>query len=410
MSPRAKNFNAGSIIFFEGDVADSVYLLKEGKVNLEYTDVTTREKIIDLISTGEFFGVKSGLIKYPREETAKVMDTSVLYEFSATEFESLIIKNHKIILKMLKVFSNHLRNIGKQIQNLVSEKTTSDAADEFFQIGDYYYKSKKYKSAITVYQRYINYYPSGRFAKLSKERLGEAKNALNMYGDEGGPAPILNNGGVEKPVSPQAARQAKQEEADLSGGFSADSGSGDDFGAASDFDDTSDTSGGGGFTDFDSGNDTDFENSSEESSTDLNSFDSPAASSVPSNSGSTDEQKIYYKGVSFMNTGKYLDAFNTLKKVLAMNDENTKILASFEIGKCFFFLEKYSECINHLTKFLSLHPTFDERNEVLFYVGNSYAKTGEKDKADKIYKGILSKTKPNDPVNRKTQRALKELG
>jgi CRP-like cAMP-binding protein len=397
MSPRAKNFNAGSIIFFEGDVADSVYLLKEGKVNLEYTDVTTREKIIDMISTGEFFGVKSGLIKYPREETAKVTETSILYEFSATEFESLIIKNPKIILKMLKVFSNQLRNIGKQIQNLVSEKTTSDAADEFFQIGDYYYKNKKYKSAITVYQRYANYYPNGRFAKLAKERLAEAKNALNMYGEEGGPAPLLNNGsGAAAQSSP---RSVIEEESDLSGGFSAETESEQSFG---------DSDSGNGFTDFDSGSDTSFENFSEDTSGGSNDLDAGSAP-APVGTPSTEEQKVYYKGVSFMNTGKYLDAFNTFKKVLSMNDENTKMLASFEIGKCFFFLEKYTECVNHLTKFMSLHPTFDERNDVLFFIGNSYVKTGEKDKAAKIYNGILAKTKPNDPVNRKTQRALKEL-
>ncbi len=88
MSPRVKNFNAGSIIYFEHDKADCVFLLKEGKVNLVYDDITTKEKIIDSIAPGEFFGVKSGLIKYPREETAQVVTTSVILEFPAAEFET----------------------------------------------------------------------------------------------------------------------------------------------------------------------------------------------------------------------------------------------------------------------------------------------------------------------------------
>ena len=93
MSPRAKSFKAGSIIYFEGDKASDIYLLKQGKVNLIYDDLRLGEKVIDQISMGEFFGVKSGLIHFPREETAKIISDSVVFEFSSQEFEALIMKN-----------------------------------------------------------------------------------------------------------------------------------------------------------------------------------------------------------------------------------------------------------------------------------------------------------------------------
>ena len=96
MSPQMKNFKPGSIIYFEGDKADSVYLLKQGRVNLIYSDIHVREEISDQISAGEFFGVKSGLIYLPGEETAKVTANSIVFEFSAVEFEALVIKNSKI--------------------------------------------------------------------------------------------------------------------------------------------------------------------------------------------------------------------------------------------------------------------------------------------------------------------------
>ena len=45
---------------------------------------------------------------------------------------------------MLKVFSNQLRKIGKQVQNLVTDQISSDNRSDFFNIGEYYLKNKRY--------------------------------------------------------------------------------------------------------------------------------------------------------------------------------------------------------------------------------------------------------------------------
>ena len=191
MAPRMKVFKPGSILYFMGDKSDSVFLLKEGKVTLEYNDIQTGEEQVDFISSGEFFGVKSGLIRFAREETAKVTTNSTIIEFSTADFEALITKNTSIILKMLKVFSNQLRRIGKQVQNLVKYTITSDHSVEFFNIGEYYLKNKKYTQAITVYNRYLECYPDGKKSRTAMDRLSIAKNALDNYGDGGGPNPNL---------------------------------------------------------------------------------------------------------------------------------------------------------------------------------------------------------------------------
>ena len=81
-------------------------------------------RINEQIKTGEFFGVKSSLGKYPREETAMVLSDSTMLVFSVPEFEQVVLKNTRIIMKMLKVFSNQLRRIHQQVQNLIS---TSDS-------------------------------------------------------------------------------------------------------------------------------------------------------------------------------------------------------------------------------------------------------------------------------------------
>ena len=58
MSPKAVQFKANSIIYFQGDLTERIYILKSGKVTLKSTDIETGQEIQDMIQTGEFFGVK----------------------------------------------------------------------------------------------------------------------------------------------------------------------------------------------------------------------------------------------------------------------------------------------------------------------------------------------------------------
>ena len=193
MASRIINYPPNAIIYFNGDKANSVYLVKEGQVTLEYQDIENGSLIKDEINTGEFFGVKSGLIRFPREEDARVSVRSQVIEFSTDEFEQLITKNTNIILKMLKSFSNQLRRTGKQMQKLVTNKSETNPASGLFLIGDYYYKTKKYTKALTVYNRFLTYYGTHPFAEHAKKRIAEVKEAFENFGDGGGPTPNIEN-------------------------------------------------------------------------------------------------------------------------------------------------------------------------------------------------------------------------
>ncbi len=193
MAPRMINYKPDSIVYFNGDKSNSVFLLKQGKIILEYNDIQTGEEIKDVINAGEFFGVKSGLIKYPREEIARVVSVSTVIEFSSSEFEALISKTPPIMLKMLKSFSSQLRRVGKQVQGLVSTNAPTSQSADLFLIGDYYLKNKKYKQAATVYERYLRYYPEENKAKLAKTRIAKAVELEDSYGEGGGPTPNLDS-------------------------------------------------------------------------------------------------------------------------------------------------------------------------------------------------------------------------
>lgn len=177
-----RNYKAGSIIYFMGDVGDNIYILKSGAVSLIHHSIETGEEVRETIQNGEFFGVKSALAKRPREETALVIQNSNTMVLTNEEFEQLIIKNVKIITNFLRVFSNQLRKAGKLVHSFLDHEEIGDNQAEFFKIGEYYLKNHNYKQAHYVYETYLKHYQNGSFAAQAKERLGAVEDALGGKG------------------------------------------------------------------------------------------------------------------------------------------------------------------------------------------------------------------------------------
>jgi TolA-binding protein len=174
--PKSVSYKTNSIVYFKGDINEKIYILNKGRVSLNYNDIETGQEMHELIKTGEFFGVKSAMGKYPREETAVVLQDSTMIAFSVSEFEQIVLKNTRIMIKMLKVFSNQLRRIHKQVRNLLrSGNDINDPETGLFNIGEYYLKARKKKQAIYALRRYLTYYPSGKYASEASSHLEGAE-------------------------------------------------------------------------------------------------------------------------------------------------------------------------------------------------------------------------------------------
>ncbi|HOQ13094.1 MAG TPA: cyclic nucleotide-binding domain-containing protein [Spirochaetota bacterium] len=98
---RTRTYKSGSIIYFEGDKSEYIYILKSGRVFLTYTKVDTGEEVKEEVRQGEFFGVKSALGRYPREETAQTVGETIVVILTLADFERMILRNVNIVRKML---------------------------------------------------------------------------------------------------------------------------------------------------------------------------------------------------------------------------------------------------------------------------------------------------------------------
>ena len=179
--PKPLQYRTGSLIFFQGDPADKVFIVQSGKVNLVYKNIETGEDMHDTVAPGEFFGVKSALGRYPREENAVAVQDSLILVFTVPEFEALAMSNTRIIMKMLKVFSNQMRRVHNQVSSLM-EKEQKDPEAGLFDIGQYYLTNKNFAQAKYVFSRYLTYYPTGSKAQEAAKKLEIAEGSLSKNG------------------------------------------------------------------------------------------------------------------------------------------------------------------------------------------------------------------------------------
>ena len=169
--PRA--YKAGSIVYFEGDKSEYIYILKSGKLLLTYIRPESGEEIKEDIKSGEFFGVKAALGKYPREETAQTLTDVVVLQLKPDDFEHIVMNNVQVVKKMLRVFSNQLRRIGRAVREVLGETSAVNPEAELFKIAEYYFKNASAEPALYAYKKYLEYYPSTQYSSICMQRISD---------------------------------------------------------------------------------------------------------------------------------------------------------------------------------------------------------------------------------------------
>jgi len=190
--PKPVQYSSGSLIYFHGDPAEKIFILQTGKVSLVYQDIETGADVRDPVQPGEFFGVKSALGRYPREENAVALSDTTVMVFTVPEFEAVAMANSRIIMKMLKVFSNQMRRVHRQVSKLMAKEEQSPA-DGLFNVGEFYLKNKRFSHARHVFSCYLTFYPTGKNALQASKNLEIAEGGLSRYGDGRGPNVAFSN-------------------------------------------------------------------------------------------------------------------------------------------------------------------------------------------------------------------------
>jgi TolA-binding protein len=383
-------YKSGSIIYFENDKSEFIYILKSGRVLLTYTKIDTGEEIKEDVRQGEFFGVKSALGKYPREETAQTIGETVVLVLTLADFERLILKNVNVVRKMLRVFSNQLRRIGKTVRTVLGESDSVAPDVELFRIGEHYYKAGDYTKASYAFKRYMEYYPDTDYAKVAMDRIKS-----------------ISSGNVG--MSSSGSKVVDSSDSDFDD-FSMDDSSDDMFSIDSD-----NSAGNPPSDDFTLSSELssemdDFITDSDDSIDDFGdfSFDEPEQEK---SSGMKDR---FDEGVGHFEMDNFNDALEIFREIIddgePAGDYERKFFIDsyFYMGRSFFELKKYKDAMTYLAEIVKKYQDSENFKASLFYIGEIFNAAKQKEKALSYYNRVLNMT-PKDALNSKALDKIKVL-
>lgn len=113
-----KTYKKGEMIFFEGDVSDKLYVINHGKVKVFKYTKDGKEQILYITSDGDFIGDLSLLKKDEFKFNAEALEDVSMCQLTKYDFDSIVMENPEIALKILEVLYERIHKLEDLIQNL----------------------------------------------------------------------------------------------------------------------------------------------------------------------------------------------------------------------------------------------------------------------------------------------------
>lgn len=362
--PKARNYNGGSIVYFQGDTGNDVYVLQKGRVSLISTALESGEEIKEEVKLGEFFGVKSTLGNYPREETAQVYGNTSVIVFSSQEFEQYCLKNTRLIMTMLRVFSKQLRDVHRAVREILKADEARNPAFELLNTGESFYRNGNIDHALYALDKYLSYNPNGRNVSRAQELVQMAKKGLSYPINFPEPAPEddPNAGPGGSNVSNLAEMTADQA---LDDPFA------------------------------------------------LNVSDSgPAAPSQPA---SKSIKQRFDEGHEYLQNQEYEKALDAFLECVGFshlkNDAEQTVFAQahYELGFAQLKAGQLDNASGSFSNYIKKFPTGEHVKESIYQLGVTAEATGNKDRAKTLYHKVATMPPPDD-ITRTARARLEKLG
>jgi len=173
-----EHFPAGSFVMMEGKLSEHFYIIKSGKVQItnQVKIATENSNAQAVLGPGDFFGVISCMSGHTEIETVVALENVSLICVKRANFGILIQKNPSVAMKIIRFFSNQLRDFNNAITNLTFKDNITPTPSHLFNIGKFYMQKKSYNHAVYVFQKFIKHYPYDHNVSNAKQEL-DAMNA-----------------------------------------------------------------------------------------------------------------------------------------------------------------------------------------------------------------------------------------
>jgi CRP/FNR family transcriptional regulator, cyclic AMP receptor protein len=133
---RERSYPRNSVILFEDDPGDALYVIAQGQVKVVLIGEDGREVILSVMGPGEFFGEMALIDDEPRSAHVIAMEDSGLLVIRREDFQDLLKQTPGIGLVLLRELSRRLRRVDEKVGSLVLLDVNGRVAQLLLELAD----------------------------------------------------------------------------------------------------------------------------------------------------------------------------------------------------------------------------------------------------------------------------------
>lgn len=121
---RALRKERGEFVYTPGDRAETVYVLRKGRIKLSVLSESGKEFAIDIFQPGDIFGEFALVDDTARSNMAQALDDALMWVFGKRDFVRLLEARTKLAMNYIRLVGGRRRRMEKKLSDI----TTKDVA------------------------------------------------------------------------------------------------------------------------------------------------------------------------------------------------------------------------------------------------------------------------------------------
>ncbi|MFK9093415.1 Crp/Fnr family transcriptional regulator [Bacillus salipaludis] len=118
-----RDWKKQSHVFLQGDPLENVYFIYDGKIKIYKSDVNGKEQIVAIAKKGEMFPHVGFFRKGDYPAYAEVLEPSTLIAVPISKFESVLIENPELCIKVFKVLGEKIVDLQDRLEEQILNNT-----------------------------------------------------------------------------------------------------------------------------------------------------------------------------------------------------------------------------------------------------------------------------------------------
>jgi CRP/FNR family transcriptional regulator len=119
-----RHFDAGEMIFLEGDPADGLWFIEDGRVKIYKINPDGEEHIMHFLGTGNTFNDIAALDGGLNPANASALSEVSVWLVPSAALRQLLVNDGQVALKVIRILAGRVRSLVQQIEDLALYSVT----------------------------------------------------------------------------------------------------------------------------------------------------------------------------------------------------------------------------------------------------------------------------------------------